>query len=209
MTLASFYIITPENNMTSTIVMIRAKQYLLHVTCRVHNESNCGMFNLFHTKHQNFCLHLQSHLKALLLTKLYSSSPYFWSTEHQSDHISFYSMMFSLLPSTSSWMTENLLSTQGEFLFLRLPPALPGLAPCPGSWIPALAWADLSSSSRAVGRWGLGPSDCCANSFLKSWSEVFLGVIETGPESDRFKKSWNVADHLQNCLWHFEISRTR
>ena len=69
-------------------------------------------------------------------------------------------MMFSLLPSTSSWMTENLLSTQGEVLFLRLPPALPGLAPCPGSWTPALAWADLSSISRAVGRCGLGPSDC-------------------------------------------------
>ena len=93
--------------------------------------------------------------------------------------------MFSLLPSTSSWMTENLLSTQGEVLFLWLPADLPGLAPYTGSEAPGLAEAeaDLSSSSLAVGRCGLGLRDCCANSFLKSWSEVFFGVIETGPES--------------------------
>ena len=87
-------------------------------------------------------------------------------------------------------MTENLLSTQGEVRFLRLPAGLPGLAPYTGSEAPGLteAEADLSSSSRALGRCGLGPGDCCANSFLKSWSEVFFGVIETGPESLKFLK---------------------
>ena len=95
--------------------------------------------------------------------------------------------MFSLLPSTSSWMTENLLSTQGELRFLRLPPGLPGLRP--GSWAPALAsLADLSSISRAVSRCGLGLGDCWASSFLKSWSEVFLGVIDTDPEFDIVKQ---------------------
>ena len=88
----------------------------------------------------------------------------------------------SLLPSTSSWITENLLSTQGDCLFLRLPPTwafwlelFSRLWPAPG--------ADFSSICLADILWGLEPRVCWANSFLKSFSDVFLWTIETGPEN--------------------------
>ena len=84
-----------------------------------------------------------------------------------------YSSRVSLLPvSASSWITENLLSTQGEARLL--------LGPVLGAGLGAGA-ADLSSISLADTRCGFWPGDCCANSFLKSCREVFLGVIETGP----------------------------
>ena len=84
-----------------------------------------------------------------------------------------YSNRVSLLPvSASSWITENLLSTQGEARLL--------LGPVLGAGLGAGA-ADLSSISLADTRCGFWPGDCCANSFLKSCREVFFGVIETGP----------------------------
>ena len=88
-----------------------------------------------------------------------------------------YSIKFSLLPppSISSWMTENLLSTQGEDRFL----APPGLVwtRASGSFVSLV----FSSNSLAEILWGFWAGDCWANNFLKSWREVFCFCGPAGP----------------------------
>ena len=104
---------------------------------------------------------------------VYVCNVYYLSTTMRS--ISCYSIKFSLLPSISSCMTENLLSVQGEGLFLALPPSLEWLLvviTVPVT-LPVCPGPVLSSSSRAEILWGFWPGDCWASSFLKSCSEVW------------------------------------